>query len=361
MRDDGRSKGGTRPQGGPSTAARTDPGFAQALGSNDAFAGFSRLSIALILTDPRQPDNPIVYINDAFERTTGYKREAVIGRNCRFLQGEGTDKRDVDRLREAIAAGRDVSVDIVNYRANGSRFINRLIIAPILDDAGQPLFFLGMQKELVESDRAGDHRISTEHLRQMQALMQRDLGLILEGLREPDADTPPGQGVEALARRLETLQYVYEELRVGRKTRGKPLLDLGVLLGRIASAISHDAGRAGLRFEQAIEACDVGLEAATRISLIISEALQNAHVHAFAGMDEGRLELRVTRLTGGGLRIIVSDDGVGLPPGTEWPGNRTAGGRLVRKLMMGLDATLNVARGAAGTVVVIDVPVDLDL
>lgn len=355
MRDNDRT-----PDGRP--APQGDPGLSAALASNEAFAGFSRLSISLILTDPRRDDNPIVYVNDAFERTTGYKREAVIGRNCRFLQGAATDKRDVDRIREAVAAGRDVSVDILNYRANGTPFVNRLIIAPITDEAGQTLFFLGIQKELIESDRGADNRISTEHLRQIQALVCRDLSLILASLREPAEDEPATQASEAgaLPRRLEALQFVYEELRHSRRLHNRTVLDLGGLIGRIASAIAHHEGRAGVRFVQMIESCEVGLDTATRTALIVSEALQNAFVHAFAGLDEGRLELRVTRLSGGGLRIVVADDGVGLPPGMVWPGPRTAGGRLVRNLLLGLDATLNVTRGAAGTVVLIDLPVDLN-
>lgn len=355
MRDEDRSKAI-----GPGTS---DPALARALASNEAFAGYSRLSISLILTDPRLADNPIVYVNDAFERTTGYKREAVLGRNCRFLQGERTDKRDVDRIRDAVAAARDVSVDIVNYRANGTPFLNRLIIAPIVDDAGQPTFFLGIQKELVEGDRAGDHRISTEHLRQMQALVCRDLSLVLAGLREPGAGEPAtlDRHMGALPRRLETLQLVYEELRHGRRLRNRAILDLGGLIGRVASAVAHAEGRAGLRFVQMIEGCEVSFEAATRVSLIVAEALHNAFVYAFEGMDEGRIELRVTRLTGGGLRILIADDGVGLPRGQAWPNTATAGGRLVRNLMLGLDATLNVTRGAAGTVVLIDVPVDLTI
>jgi len=88
--------------------------LAGALGSNEAFAGFSRLRISMVLSDPRQDDNPIIYVNDAFERMTGYSASEVIGRNCRFLQGEKTDKRDVDRIRHAIATQSEVSVDILN-------------------------------------------------------------------------------------------------------------------------------------------------------------------------------------------------------------------------------------------------------
>jgi PAS domain S-box-containing protein len=340
-----------------------DVSFATALGTNEAFAAFSRLSVSVLLTDPRLPDNPIIYVNDAFERTTGYSSAAAIGHNCRFLQGEKTDKRDVDMIRAAIAEKREVSVDILNYRANGSPFLNRLIIAPILGDDGAPLFFLGLQKELTESDRAADNRISRENLKLIQKLVQRDLAMILNSLREPAAEQPApllGRALEALPRRLETLQTVYEEMRQARRVSNKrDIIDLGSLLARVSAAIVHNEGRAGLRYVQNVENVDVTLDRATRIALIVSETLQNAFEHAFGHEDFGRIELNLTRLTGGGMRIIIGDDGRGLPRHQEWPSEAHAGGRLVRDLLSGLDAKLTVVRGAAGVVVLIDVPVEL--
>lgn len=333
-----------------------------AMGTNEAFSGFSRLSIAMVLTDPKQDDNPIVYVNDAFERATGYSSAAAVGRNCRFLQGEKTDKRDVDRIRAAIVAKREVSVDIVNYRANGMPFFNRLIIAPIIGEDGEVVFFFGLQKELTETDRGADNRISGDHLTIVQNLVQRDLALILTSLREPAiADEMSTQReLEALPRRLEALQLVYEEMRLTGGIDGRGKIDLGTLLGRVSSAISHDEGRAGIRFVQMVERAEVTLDQATRIAMIVSETLHNAFNHAFNLQDEGRIELRVTNLSGGGVRIMVSDDGEGLPSDMVWPSEKHAGGRLVRGLLRGLDATLNLVRGAAGTVVLLDVPVNFE-
>jgi PAS domain S-box-containing protein len=336
--------------------------LANALGSNEAFAGFSRLRISMVLSDPRQDDNPLVYVNEAFERTTGYSAAAAIGRNCRFLQGEKTDKRDVDRIRKAIETKTEVSVDIVNYRANGTPFFNRLIIAPIAGDDGEPIFYLGIQKELTEADRGADNRITGDNLTIVQNLVHRDLAMILTSLREPAAgdEFSIAREMDALPRRLATLQLVYEEMRLTGGADGRGKIDLGTLLGRVAAAIAHDEGRAGLRFEQAVERCELSLDHATRLAMIVSEALHNAFNHAYGLQDEGRIDLRVTNLSGGGVRIMVSDDGEGMPADIAWPGERHAGGRLVRGLLDGLDATLNVVRGAAGTVILIDVPVDFD-
>ncbi len=305
---------------------------ARVLGAGDALAGFSRLSISLVLTDPRQDDNPIIYVNDAFERTTGYARSVVIGRNCRFLQGEQTDKRDVDRIRAAIEGARDVSVDILNYRANGESFFNRVIIAPILDDDGRPLFFFGIQKELVDSDRGADNRISEDHLAQLQNLVQNDLALVLQriGRHQDISAGVPALEITGLPRRLEGLQLVYEEMRHASRNRNRLVLDLGSLLSRLSSAIAHDEAGPGIRFVQAVTG------------------------------EDGTVELRATRLAGGAVRLMVSDDGQGLPKGLDWPNRRTTGGRIVMDMVQGLDASLFLSRGAAGTTVTIDIPVDLD-
>ncbi|SLN49967.1 Blue-light-activated histidine kinase 2 [Roseivivax jejudonensis] len=333
--------------------------LAAVLDDREVVAGFSRLAISVIITNPLAPDNPIVYVNDAFERTTGYSRSAVVGRNCRFLQGERTAKSDVDKVRDAVEGGRDVTVDILNYRASGEPFTNRLTIAPIHDQDGKPIYFLGLQKEIRTNDSG---RGTLDHnLEVIRSRVHTDLAMILTTIGAADHSgtlEDPMREVEALPRRLECLQLVYEELRLTDDHVDWLGIDLGALLGRIASTVAHHEGRPGIRFGQRIDPADVTLEVATRVALLVSEALSNAFSHAFVGHDRGTVDLRVSRLSEGGLRILVADDGVGIPRNIDWPSERTRGGRLTASLLEGLDATINVARGAAGTVVMIDVPVD---
>ena len=329
------------------------------LDDREAVAGFSRLSIAVVITNPRAPDNPIVYVNEAFERVTGYSRAAVIGRNCRFLQGERTEKSDVDRIRTAVAVGRDVTVDILNYRASGEPFRNRLIIAPITDEDGAPVYFLGLQKEMRAGDASEDD--IDAHLGALRARVRDDLSMILANIGSPERRSSledPLHEVEALPRRLECLELAYEEMRLTDGQTGRAGIDIGALLSRVASTIAHHEGRPGVRFTAQVDQIEVGLEEAVRVALVASETLSNAFIHAFAGLDRGYVGFRVTRLGAGGLRMTVSDDGVGIPPNIDWPSAATRGGRLIASLLDGLDATINVARGAAGTVVLVDVPVD---
>jgi PAS domain S-box-containing protein len=110
-----------------------------------------------VLTNPYQPDNPILFANDAFLRLTGYRRDEVLGRNCRFLSGPETDREVSNEVRRAVEAARPVSVRILNYRRDGSRIWNQLHISPIFDEAGILAYFVGYQHDItrqVEAEQA---------------------------------------------------------------------------------------------------------------------------------------------------------------------------------------------------------------
>ena len=102
------------------------------------FSSFEKSGLPMIATDPRSSDNPIVYVNEAFSRVTGYSPEEAIGRNCRFLQTPDTDQGAVAKIREAIRAGRAISAELLNRRKDGSQFWNHLFITPICNGRVQP-------------------------------------------------------------------------------------------------------------------------------------------------------------------------------------------------------------------------------
>ncbi|MGD8275986.1 MAG: PAS domain-containing protein, partial [Thiohalocapsa sp.] len=93
------------------------------------------------LSDPDLPDNPIVYANSVFERMTGFSRDEIIGRNCRFLQGDDSEQPGIAEIRAALADQRPVEVTLRNYRKDGSRFYNRLSIRPLLDPDGKVIYY----------------------------------------------------------------------------------------------------------------------------------------------------------------------------------------------------------------------------
>jgi len=91
----------------------------------------------ITIADARLPDRPLIYVNEGFERITGYPASDVIGRNCRFLQGPLTDPAGVAEIRTALSERRECVVEILNYRKDQTTFWNRLSITPVRDDRGE--------------------------------------------------------------------------------------------------------------------------------------------------------------------------------------------------------------------------------
>ncbi|AMK26251.1 PAS domain-containing protein [Sphingobium sp. TKS] len=102
----------------------------------------------MIITNPRLADNPVVFANDAFCRLTGYERDEILGRNCRFLQGEATDQETRRQLHQAVEHAHPVEVDIRNYRKNGEPFWNRLLMAPVFDADKKLSYFFASQVDV---------------------------------------------------------------------------------------------------------------------------------------------------------------------------------------------------------------------
>lgn len=105
---------------------------------------------AILISDARAPDQPLVHVNPAFERMTGYSANEITGRNCRFLQGEDRDQPEIDRLRAATQSGSPARVLLRNYRKDGTLFWNDLQISPVRDKSGVVTHFIGIQNDVTE-------------------------------------------------------------------------------------------------------------------------------------------------------------------------------------------------------------------
>ena len=114
--------------------------------------------IAFTITDPRQPDNPLVWVNPSFTRVTGYEYGDAVGRNCRFLQGPATDPEAAGEIRRAVAEQRAVTTTLLNYRKDGTAFWNQLSISPVFDGNGELVSFVGVQTDVTERVRVASER-----------------------------------------------------------------------------------------------------------------------------------------------------------------------------------------------------------
>lgn len=138
----------------------------------------------IVITDPSLPDNPIIYANPSFARTTGYDFDEAIGHNCRFLQREDNEQPALDELREAINEGREGRVVLRNYRKSGEMFWNELYVSPVLGDDGEVTHFIGVQHDITERKQAEEERdllLAREQLAKAEAVAaKRRLSFLIE-------------------------------------------------------------------------------------------------------------------------------------------------------------------------------------
>ena len=136
-----------KPDRPASVGGRNDFTPAQA-GSDIFFAAVKTTRMPMVVTDPHRDDNPIIFCNEAFSFMSGYSQDEILGRNCRFLQGPETDRNAVAEVRAAITKREEVSVEILNYRKNGSTFWNALFVSPVYGDDGELRYFFASQLDI---------------------------------------------------------------------------------------------------------------------------------------------------------------------------------------------------------------------
>ncbi len=146
--------------------------------------------LSFSISDPRQADNPLVWVNPAFVRRTGYSEEQVLGRNCRFLQGEGTDPAALQRIREALHEGRSVVETLLNYHADGTTFWNEVSISPVLDTDGQLVNFVGVQADVtrrIDAEAQHEAAYAAERRARSRLALLSDVGAAVLELEVPVA------------------------------------------------------------------------------------------------------------------------------------------------------------------------------
>lgn len=125
----------------------------------------ARLSpIATIVTDPNADDNPIIAANVPFERLTGYTEQELLGQNCRILVGPQTSPAHSAVLRRAVATASSVVVELINYRKDGSTFLNAVMVAPVFDEDGRLAYFVGSQMEVCERQAGSSNPSAAERI-----------------------------------------------------------------------------------------------------------------------------------------------------------------------------------------------------
>ncbi|WP_318011332.1 sensor histidine kinase [Mesorhizobium sp. ES1-4] len=349
-------------------------------GKGDPFAAAIRATrMSMIITDPRRQDNPIVFANDAFLRLTGYERHEVVGKNCRFLQGPRSDKEAIAQIRAAIANETDLSVDILNYRKDGSTFWNALYISPVSNDKGELQFFFASQLDVSDRKRS-EHRITADKDRFEKAVKERtaELEAALEAqttlLHEVDhrvknnlqmisslilmqsrtvSDENLKRSLGTMLERIEALSTVHRRLY---QSKDVSRFDVSDFARDLISDLLTASGRSEINPTLDLEPIVIPAEKATPVALMVNELVTNALKHAFKerpdGTRSGSIGIKMSQ-PDGHLNIEVSDDGVGMADAT---GDASFGMRLIKSLARQLRAEIEWRDAGPGTRVVISMP-----
>lgn len=326
------------------------PQLADALES-DRFKQFlDHVPVAIAISELR-PSETITYANLEFERLTGKSVANIQGQSWAALPGVAAPQNDDTPLSDAVRSGEEY-IGTFTIEREDERIAVDAWSNTIEDDDGNPVFRLvalaGTGNELRSDGEESDQRLREKDalLLELQHRVKNNLQMItalirLEARNVVDGET--GEKFDRLAGRINALALLYSALS------GEELgdsVDLGTHLSQVASSVMQAHAVEGIRLNMKVDSWPVSINVAMPTGLVVNELLTNALKHAFVGRDGGTIN--VTSLVDEtGCRVVVSDDGVGLPEGTTWPKAGKLGAVIAQSLRQNAKAEMEV-RSAPG-------------
>jgi PAS domain S-box-containing protein len=244
-----------------------------------ALVAVERTRMPMVVSDARQDDYPIVLANQAFLNLTGYTAEEVIGRNCRFLQGPKTSPQAIDSIRRGLTADDHfVTVELLNYRKDGSTFWNQLEISPVHDESGQTIYHFASQKGVTAQRRAEElEAIERLLLMEVDHRAMNALALVQSVLNLTRADDISRYS-RAVTQRIDAIARVHRIL-ARSSWSGTTLRDL------LSEEQSED------RLEMHGPPVKVAPRLAQPLAIVFHELLSNAREHGALSVDNGRAKV----------------------------------------------------------------------
>ncbi len=246
-----------------------------------ALLAVERTRMPMMVSDPRQSDDPIVLANQAFLDLTGYAADEVIGRNCRFLQGPKTDPAAIQKIRDALAAGTDFDIELLNYRKDGTSFWNALHISPLRADDGTILYHFASQHDVTRTHEAADIEAGElALLREVDHRAKNALALVQGIVRLSKADDAPAYA-RAVQGRVDALATAHG-LLADQRWQPIPLDSLvaAMIRGMGLSQVTAEGPAVGIAPGQV-----------QPLALLLHELLDNALRHGGLSVAEGTLAI----------------------------------------------------------------------
>jgi PAS domain S-box-containing protein len=312
------------------------PDLAGALESEPFRRFLDQIPVAIAVADLNGGER-IVYANPAFENLTGRQAAEIEGKPWSVLGGASTGSEPARSLSDAITEAGDGGGTFRIERPGSDAAVADAYANVIEDDDGNPVFRLVALVD-VSAHRAAAHEQYAHQLREKELLLreiqhrvknnlQMITALIRYEVRYSGGEIP-AEPFDRLAGRIEALYLLYQSLSAEKAGNE---IDLGVYLSQIASAVMLAHGHEGVRLDLKVDSYPVSVNVAMPAGLVVNELLTNALKHAFADRNGGTITVRCL-VDEEGCRVIVGDDGKGLPPGLEWPQPGKLSALIVRSL-----------------------------
>jgi PAS domain S-box-containing protein len=322
------------------------PNMAGALKSEQFRRFLDQVPIAIVVSG-MQGGERIAYANPEFEKLSGQPAAEIEGRSWSVLRGQGDGENAGRSLSAAVVElGDYVGTFQIEWAGREPAVVDAYSTV-IVDDEGKPAFRL---VALVDVGAHGQTRREELELRirekdtqllEIQHRVKNNLQMITALIRiearsaQGRIDTAP---FDRLAGRIESIQLVYKLLSEhGREDE----IDLGIYMSEIVSAVMRSHAIEGIRLDLKVDSYPVSVNVAMPAGLVVNELLTNALKHAFAGRAGGTITLH-SLADSKGCRVVIADDGIGLPEGAEWPTHGKLSALIVRSLRENAKAELKV-------------------
>jgi PAS domain S-box-containing protein len=333
-------------------------------------SAINNLSSGVVITDPSQPDNPIIFVNPSFTTITGYSAEEVCHRNCRFLQGHDTDPAMVAEMRESIAAQKSFRGLLQNHRKDGTSFCNGLVITPVFADDGELLNFVGLindvsaPREQLRALAARLTQVREEERTQIAREIHDVLGQALTGLKmdlswmsKRTAAVSDRDLAGVLEDKIRAMSQVVDSTigtvrKIATELRPSLLDDLG--LEAAAEWQVHEfEKRSGItcKFNSELDEVEISPDSSTALFRILQETLTNVARHANASRVAVRLQVKNSDVL-----LQVRDNGRGITS-REMANTNSLGLLGIRERALLVGGVVHMkGKPKIGTVVSVQVP-----
>ena len=285
--------------------------------------------LPLCISDPTLPDNPIVFANDAFSELTGYAEAEVVGRNCRFLQGDGTTPESIRSIKEIIASRTVGTVEIVNYRKDGTEFVNVLQVGPIFDESGALQYYFGSQLDVTEQRKAEREARDLAEAELFHRL--RNISNVMSSIIRMTAREH--QNVESFAQVITDRLHALCLTHFGSPAAVRDEVGLEDLIWSVVSGYqAKDEGRIRLKGPEVMVSHGV----TTPVALALHELATNAFKYGALSEEGGRVEVSWTHDPADGVAIEWRETG---GPALTAP-EKVSGTGIIARLLKSAGASL---------------------